>query len=268
MEGPARYTIAGGRADADRLARQAHVMARATDRFLTGCGARPGSACLDVGCGDGQVTIAVARAVGARGRAVGIDSDADALEIAREGARRAGVAVEFVLADAADLPEHDAFDLVFARLLLSHLADPVAVLRAMRDAARPGGVVAAEDLDTTTLRSEPPAPALERLRDVYSATVRHYGGDPVLGPRLEALLGFVGLRDVAEQIVVNRMGDAAGKGFLAELVVTMRETILAASAATAAELDALHAGLERVADDDATVIFQACMHQVAGRRAG
>ena len=266
MEGSARYTIEGGRADADRLNCQANVMAGATGRFLNGCGARRGSSCLDVGCGDGQVTIALARAVGPEGRVVGVDTDAEALEIAREAARRAGVTAEFVLADAADLPERDAFDVVFARLLLSHLADPVAALRAMRDAARTGGIVAAEDLDTTTLHSEPPAQALEGLRRVYSATVRHYGGDPVLGPRLEALLGFVGLRDVIEQIAVNRMTDAAGKGFLAGLVVTMRETMLAASAATAAELDELHAELERVAADDATVIFQACMHQVAGRR--
>src|SRR5690606_24788996 len=194
------YTIEGGRADADRLARQARVMAGSTLRFLERCGVRRGSACLDVGCGDGQVTIALADAVGPEGRVVGVDDDGEALAIARESARRAGVAAAFVRADAADPPERDAFDVVFARLLLSHLADPVAVLRAMRDAARPGGVVAVEDLDTRTLRSEPPAPALARLRDVYSATVRYHGGDPVLGPRLPALLGAVGLHDIDERI--------------------------------------------------------------------
>jgi hypothetical protein len=105
-----------------------------------------------------------------------------------------------------------------------------------------------------------------RLRQVYSATVRYYGGDPTLGPRLPALLGLVGLRDVEERTAVNRMDDAAGKGFLAELVVTMRETMLAASAATPAELDELHGALEAVAADDATVVYQARMHEVSGRR--
>jgi 2-polyprenyl-3-methyl-5-hydroxy-6-metoxy-1,4-benzoquinol methylase len=66
------YTIAGGLTDAQRLARQAHVMARATEAFLARVGLASGWSCLDVGCGDGQVTIAMARA-GAR--AVGVDVD-------------------------------------------------------------------------------------------------------------------------------------------------------------------------------------------------
>jgi hypothetical protein len=61
----------------------------------------------------------------------------------------------------------------------------------MRDAARPGGVVAVEDLDTATLRAVPPAPALDRLAAVYAATVRRHGGDACIGPRLPAMLQAV-----------------------------------------------------------------------------
>src|SRR5215208_2940672 len=65
------YTIAGGLADAQRLARQAHVMAQATDAFLARIGLASGWSCLDVGCGDGQVTVAMARVAGPSGRTVG-----------------------------------------------------------------------------------------------------------------------------------------------------------------------------------------------------
>jgi hypothetical protein len=51
------YTIAGGLADAQRLARQARVMAEATEAFLSGLELASGWACLDVGCGDGALTI-------------------------------------------------------------------------------------------------------------------------------------------------------------------------------------------------------------------
>jgi 2-polyprenyl-3-methyl-5-hydroxy-6-metoxy-1,4-benzoquinol methylase len=95
------YTIAGGAADARRLARQAHVMAGATSAFLAQIGVASGWACLDVGCGQGQVTIELAGIVGPSGRVVGIDVDPGALDGAREAAARAGVAVEFVSADAA-----------------------------------------------------------------------------------------------------------------------------------------------------------------------
>jgi ubiquinone/menaquinone biosynthesis C-methylase UbiE len=113
-------TIHGGQTDEDRLARQAGVMAAATMAFLAGVGARPGMACLDLGCGDGQVSIQLARLVGPAGRVVGIDTDGDAIAIARRAAAAAGVEVTFVEGDAAIPAERDGFDLAFSRLLLSH----------------------------------------------------------------------------------------------------------------------------------------------------
>jgi hypothetical protein len=84
------YTIAGGLADARRLARQARVMEAATAAFLACAGLAAGTASLDVGRGDGQVTIAMARWAGRRGLAVGMDVDAGALAIARAGAPARG----------------------------------------------------------------------------------------------------------------------------------------------------------------------------------
>jgi ubiquinone/menaquinone biosynthesis C-methylase UbiE len=262
------YTIRGGRTDADRLARQARVMAAATAAFLSRVGVEEGWRCLDVGCGDGQVTLELARTVGRAGRAEGIDLDEDALAIARAAARQAGLGAEFVRADATEPPERDTFDLAYTRLLLSHLPDAVGALRAMRDAVRPGGWVAVEDLFTGTLRSEPPAPALDRLQEVYSATVRGHGGDPTIGPRLPVLLGVAGLDQVSEATVENPMTTVEDKLFLAELVDNMRDAMVASGAATAAELDELRADVERAARDPERVFHQARIHQVWGRRPG
>jgi ubiquinone/menaquinone biosynthesis C-methylase UbiE len=241
-------------------------MAEATDAFLSRLGLRAGWACLDVGCGDGQVTLELARAVGPTGRAVGIDIDEQALAIARRSAQQSGLSMEFIRADATEPPGRDAFDVAYARLLLSHLADPSAALRAMRSAVRAGGCVAVEDLFTGTLRSEPPAPALDRLQDVYSATVRAHGGDPTIGPRLPALVAAAGLDEVREDTVENRMTAVEDKIFLAELIDNMREAILASEAATASELDEIRDGVERAARDPERVFYQARIHQVWGRR--
>jgi SAM-dependent methyltransferase len=91
-------------------------------------------------------------------------------------AEDAGVEVAFVRGDAATPVERDAFDVAFARLLLSHLVDPMAVVRPMRTPVRVGGTVAVEDLFAPSLHAEPPVPALDRLADVYCATVRRHGG--------------------------------------------------------------------------------------------
>jgi ubiquinone/menaquinone biosynthesis C-methylase UbiE len=262
------YTIAGGLTDAQRLARQAHVMAQATEAFLSGLGLSPGWACLDVGCGDGQVTIEMARVAGPDGHVVGVDLDAEALELARQAALRAEVNAEFVRGDASRPTDSQGFDLAYARLLLSHLVDPSAALRAMQAAVRDGGVVAVEDLFTGTLRSDPPAPALDRLQDVYCATVRFHGGDPTIGPRLRALLSASGLEDVREETVANRMETVDDKLFLAQLVRNMRASILEAGAATGEQVAELEAAVEEAARDPATVFYQARIHQVSGRRGG
>jgi SAM-dependent methyltransferase len=261
-----RYSITGGDTDADRLARQARVMAGATEEFVARAGLREGSSCVDVGCGQGQVSIAMARIVGASGRVVGTDVDSDALEAARSASEMAGVSVDFVLAHASEVVDENAFDLAFSRLVLSHLVDPISALRAMRATVRPGGSVAVEDLLNGTLRSEPPRAVLEDLQRVYGATVRANGGDPTIGPRLRAMLRAVGLGDVTEHVVSNPMVSVAEKLFLAELVRNMRRAVLEADAATEAELDAVEAGTDEAARDPSTIFFQATMYQVVGRR--
>jgi ubiquinone/menaquinone biosynthesis C-methylase UbiE len=265
-EGGPSYSIQGGTADADRLERQAEVMRAATMAFLSRTGLQAGWACLDVGCGTGQVSFEMARVTGPTGRVTGIDTDAEALSIAGRAAGGQGVQVRFVCADAATPAERNAFDLAFARLLLSHLADPSAALRAMRQSVRPGGVVAVEDLYTGTLRSDPPDDALDRLQDIYSATVRFHGGDPTIGPRLRALFSAAGLQVAEEKTVVNLMTTVEQKLFLVELVDNMRESILQAEVATAAQLDQVRAGVDRAARRPGTVFHQARMHQVWGRR--
>jgi hypothetical protein len=146
------------------------------------------------------------------------------------------------------------------------LVDPLAVVHAMAAEVRPGGVVAVEDMFLGTLHSEPPAPALDRLQDVYGATVRFHGGDPTIGPRLRALLGAAGLRDVRERTVVNPMESVDDKLFLAQLVRNMRGSILEAGAATDEEIDELERSVAEAAHDPATTFYQVRIHQVSGRR--
>ncbi|MEJ2868658.1 methyltransferase domain-containing protein [Actinomycetospora sp. OC33-EN08] len=255
------YTIRGGSADADRLARQAEVMAAASLSFLAECGAGPGAAVLDVGCGDGQIAHALARRGGV---VVGIDIDPDAVAIAR----RTRDGADFRVQDAAVPAGRDEFDLACSRLLLSHLVDPMAVVRAMCAAVRPGGVVAVEDLFSPTLGGEPHVPALTELAEVYSATVRSHGGDPAIGPRLATHLRAAGLVDVTEHTVVNRMTEPHEKRFLVQLLDNMRPAILAAGVADDSRLTRLRAEVSAAAARPDVTFLQARMHQVAGRRPG
>jgi len=89
--------------------------------------------------------------------------------------------------------------------------------------------------------------------------VRFHGGDPTIGPRLRALLSASGLEGVREETVDEKL-------FLAQLVRNLRASILGADAATDDQIDALEASVEQAARDPATVLHQARIHQVWGRR--
>jgi ubiquinone/menaquinone biosynthesis C-methylase UbiE len=101
-----------------------------------------GSSVLDVGCGFGDTAIRLGQMVGPRGEVVGIDCCDAFLEFARQDAEAAGATnVRFVRGDAETGLPISAFDLVFARFGTMFFANPVAALRNMRRALKPGGRV-------------------------------------------------------------------------------------------------------------------------------
>ena len=100
-----------------------------------------GQQVVDIGCGVGATTLALARRVGPSGAAVGVDISAEMLAGARRGAEGAGATnVRFVLADVQerDLGEA-AFDAAFSRFGVMFFADPVAGFSNIRRSLRPGG---------------------------------------------------------------------------------------------------------------------------------
>lgn len=103
-------------------------------------GGLAGKRVVDVGCGGGILSEAMAR----RGaEVVGIDLADEALEAARTHAEEQGVAVEYrcigteVLADA----EPGAFDVVTCMEMLEHVPDPAAIVEACARLVKPGGAV-------------------------------------------------------------------------------------------------------------------------------
>lgn len=95
---------------------------------------------LDVGCGFGDTAIKLAELVGPEGKVFGIDCCDAFLDHARAEVRARGVAnVSFVRGDAEVALPTNQYDFVFARFGTMFFANPVAGLRNMRRALRPGG---------------------------------------------------------------------------------------------------------------------------------
>jgi ubiquinone/menaquinone biosynthesis C-methylase UbiE len=157
-----------------------------------------GERVLDLGTGLGQLTRAMARATGPKGKVVGIERSPEQLREAERLAREAGEQglVDFRQGDATAPPLRDdewgTFDLAHTRFLLEHLPRPLDLVRVMVRAVAPGGRIVLEDEDHEILRLWPEPPG---LMEVWRAYIRSYearGTDPSVGRKLVALLRAAG----------------------------------------------------------------------------
>src|SRR5262245_53103103 len=130
------YMIRGGQPGKARLRLIADVLRTSTLALLQTAGVKEGMVCLDVGCGGGDVTLELARLVGPHGSATGIDLDGVKLSLAEQDAKNEQLTnVAFQVRDATTLDAEGAYDLVYARFLLTHLRDPQMMLQQMVRAA-------------------------------------------------------------------------------------------------------------------------------------
>jgi SAM-dependent methyltransferase len=126
----------------DRQQVQDTMLAPVADILIDRAKARAGERIVDVGCGCGATTIALAQKVGPAGHVFGIDVSAPMLGRARQIAPK-GLPVDFELADATVYPfEPASADLLVSRFGVMFFAEPALSFANMRRALRPSGRMA------------------------------------------------------------------------------------------------------------------------------
>jgi SAM-dependent methyltransferase len=129
----------GGQHWADRQQAQDTLLAPVTDILIDRAKAKTGERIIDVGCGCGDTSIALAQRVGRTGHVTGIDISAPMLAVARQRVA-AGAPVEFLLADATVYPFASGdFDLLVSRFGVMFFAEPAVSFANLRKALRPSG---------------------------------------------------------------------------------------------------------------------------------
>jgi SAM-dependent methyltransferase len=183
-------------AEYERLSLQAAKLAPHTAALLDRVPVPEGGNCLDVGCGTGGATELLAERVGRGGRVIALDIDAS---VARWAERRLAGAghhqCRFVAGDALDLPldAQGPFDVVYARLVLLHADDPVALLRRMWELTAPGGALVVQDYDLQAIASDPPTWVVDEFHRVFGGVFARHGRPLDAGLRLPQWFAQAGI---------------------------------------------------------------------------
>ena len=237
---------------AEKFVRFRHILVGGLSRHsaavMPALGIVPGSRVLDVGCGFGDTAIEIAYRVAPGGDVLGVDCCQAFIDIARQCAENSMAPhIGFAVRDAErDLGDSE-YDFVFSRFGTMFFMNPVAGLRSMRRALKPGGRVAhivwrrREDnpwlnLPHQTVRRFLPAPGEEALtcgpgpfsmasEDVTRAQMEAAGFTDIAFERIDAKV-LVG-RDVRDAIAFQMAIGPAGETVreAGELTHAQREEI-------------------------------------------
>jgi trans-aconitate 2-methyltransferase len=164
-----------------------------TRAFLADAAPRSPRLALDLGCGPGASTRLAAETTGAK-RTVGVDTSMAFLEIA---SARPAPGVTFGQHDATSVPLPGApADLIYCRLLLAHVSDPAATVRAWAAQLAPRGRLLVDEMEWI----DAPHPVLAAYEAVVLDLVESRGAPMDAGPLVTTIVGGPGWRQTHNKV--------------------------------------------------------------------
>ncbi len=234
-----------------------------TIRHLEARGVVEGWYCLEIGGGGGSIAAWLCQRVGSKGHVVATDLDTrflEALDYPNLEVRQHNIVSDDLL--------EVAFDLVHARMLLSHLPERDRALQRMVSALKPGGWLVTEELDNISFTLVSPTDVASarlymKIEDGVARVMAQRGHVYDYGRRLYGQARALGLTGVQAEGRVSLR--CAGTTLLQVARLTaeqLRDEIVASGFATKADIDAYFA----ILDDPEFVAVGGLLMTVWGRR--
>ena len=189
------------------------------------------------------------------------------LDMDRQLAAQAGLGnVRFQQVTVQDWMEESQYDCIYSRFLLTHLTDPVRVLRQMLRAIRPGGVVVVEDVDFGGHFCHPQCAGFDAYVRLYRAAARQQGADADIGPKLYGMMLDAGWSNVKLNVVQPAFVSGEGKQIALLTFVNIADSLLDGKLASELELQSAIDDLRRFTDDPRTLVSLPRVFQLWARR--
>jgi ubiquinone/menaquinone biosynthesis C-methylase UbiE len=243
--------------EVERLEAQAALAWPAEKRVLEAIGV--GGTVLEIGCGPGAFLERLRELTDAL---VAVEPNPEYAELARKRVPEADV----IEGRAESLPlQHATVDAAVARYVFQHVGDPATVARELRRVLRPGGVLAAIEVDGQLWGiAEPSSPEVAAIHAKVWLAQRERTGDRMVGRRLPAILREAGFVDVRVDVYSVSSLELGLDAFDVHLDPAQLEPALEDGTITAGELATAIGAYRRFrADPDAFVLLTGIV--VSGR---
>ena len=262
------YLLGDSSTEASRLRAQARLWDPTAHALFDRLKIRRGARVLEIGPGAGSLHRELRRRV--RGAVDVVEPSAVfAGGVARLAARDGlgdGRLWREHLADVALPRAH--YDVVFARWVFLFLPDPLARVRQLAAALRPGGVLAIEDYQRETLRMIPPPSTWERFLAADRAFFESQGGDASIGARLPALYKQAGLElvDVAPTVKSGHPGSPVWSWLSAYFLDGVIDRLAGLAAFTRADARQLTRDWRAASREPQSLLIGPALIDVVGRK--
>jgi 2-polyprenyl-3-methyl-5-hydroxy-6-metoxy-1,4-benzoquinol methylase len=266
---PSKYVLGNLDSEIKRLEMQASFFEPLSIGALQNAGIGKGMRCIDIGCGSGSVTRAMAEIVGKRGRVTGLDSDEKYVDYCKSVNKHDNV--DFVIDDISKsaMLDEGAFDIVFSRFLFVHLRNKRGAVRAMKKLLKKGATMVIQELDHSpgSWLCYPTDRNVEALRKAFVALLKKSGGDPLAGRKLYRLMVQESLTaDVSCFSPCLRMGHEPYNSLGWRIMDSLKPQLLATGVLNKKEFTIMHESLRKLADRKDALVTYARFFSASGRK--
>ncbi len=262
---PKNYAISGGEEGKKRLNKLAAALQPYTSSLLIHAGVQTGCSFLDLGCGGGNVSMLAAQLAGEEGRVTGVDYDPVIVQLAQEDLITENIHnIAYQHNSAYDINFTNEFDFVYARFLLSHLNDPMKALLKMKQAAKQGGKIIAEDIQFSRHFSYPDNAAFKRYQQLYAEVVKRKGGDAELGADLPLLFMDAGIKIISMDVIQPAFSSGDGKWLAYITMDKIKDSILEEGVAGLEEINSVLQEMAAFTNDKNSIISMPGIYRITG----
>jgi len=191
-----------------------------------------------INCEAGDLAILLAKAVGATGSIVGIDTHPLNIQIAKQQNSNSNN-LEYYLSEEKERYVNRSYDFVFARSLFSNSENPEKEAQQIFQILKPGGLFLFEEMNYLKQYCYPSNFAFTRYLDLYAKLAKKQGADLHIIPQISPLLKTAGFSQVKAAQISPLFINGLAKSFSSLMLESLAPQLIDQQLVLPAEINAL-----------------------------